>query len=428
MSVIDHSDQHRTITPPMTAWQRTLAPVTRVFSTIASLGISQYPPDTQRRLKIVNVISALIAFTTFIYAVQLAASGNEAMRPVVYLNLALATLVAAVPLMHRINDVAGSLLLVIAEFAALIGFAAYFGRTGGNTLQYVVAAAAPFVIFEQRRFWLVITIVVTALMLHLYAWFAFPRSVALLQVDDAMLKSLYIQGAVTTFGLISACVYYAFSLAERAKNETETVLRNVLPGNVVERLKSNPDEAIADGFADASVLFADITGFVRLARQLGPEKTVALLNRLVSAFDELAERHGVEKIKTIGDAYMVASGVPVACSDHAQRLARMALDMLDVTRAISARENLAIDIRIGMASGPMMAGIIGTKKFSYDVWGDAVNMASRLEALSERGRILLCAHCHRALQSRFELEPRGLVEIKGVGAEQLWYLVGEKPS
>ena len=167
------------------------------------------------------------------------------------------------------------------------------------------------------------------------------------------------KGRCTTFGLIAACVYYAFSLFERAKAETETVLRNVLPDSVVERLKASPGETIADGFSEASVLFADITGFVSMARGLGPERTVALLNRLVSAFDELAERHGVEKIKTIGDAYMVASGVPIPRQDHAQSLAAMALDLIAAVERASAAENIPLNVRVGMASGPMMAGIIG---------------------------------------------------------------------
>jgi adenylate cyclase len=396
------------------------------FGRIASFGIEKYPPDTQRRLKIVNVFSALVTATTFIYAVQLWSSGNKDMMPVVLINLALALIVALVPLMHRFNDIAGSLLLVVSEFVALIGFTAFFGRSGGAPLQYVIAAAAPFVIFERRRIWLVVLIVSTALVLHLIAWFEFPRSQALLEVDDKILQSLYVQGAITTFGLIAASVYYAFSLVERAKAETETVLRNVLPDSVVERLKADPGETIADGFSEASVLFADITGFVSMARGLGPEKTVALLNRLVSAFDELAQQHGVEKIKTIGDAFMVASGVPIPRQDHAQSLAAMALDMVATVRSVSASEKIKINVRVGMAAGPMMAGVIGKKKFSYDVWGDPVNLASRLEQSSTAGRITICPGCFAALQDTFILEPRGLIDIKGVGQQEAWFLVGRK--
>lgn len=402
--------------------RRLFAPMRRLFGRIAIAGTSGYPPETVRRLKILNVIAALISFTTAIYAVQLALGDYQLMAPVVWINVALAVLTGAVPFMHRINETAGGLLLVAAEFIALYGFTAYFGRSGGAPMQYIVAAAAPFVIFGLERLWLVLAIVVSALILHLAAWFAYTRSDALIHVDDAMLQSLYIQGAVTTFGLIAASVYYAFSLAEQAKAETDRVLRNVLPDSVVERLKSDPDTTISDGFASASILFADIAGFVALARSLGPEKTVAVLNTLVSAFDALAERHGVEKIKTIGDAYMVGSGIPKPRPDHAEALATMGLDMLEAARTVSQQTGIPLTLRIGMASGPMMAGVIGTRKFSYDVWGDPVNLASRLESASEPGRILICPGCYEALAPKFKLEDRGKLDIKGVGVIDAWYL------
>ena len=428
MTIADRHKEHGWLQGLFALIGQLVRPAKAIFGAIARIGIKNYPPDTQRRLKIVNVFSFLVVVTTFVYAMQLWMSGDKTMMPVVLINLGLAIIVSFVPLMHRFNEMAGGLLLVVAEFTALIGFTSYFGRLGGAPLQYVVAAAAPFVIFEARRFWLVFAIVTTALILHLFAWFQFPTEAARLHADPKVLDSLYVQGAITTFGLIAACVYYAFGLVENAKAETETVLRNVLPDSVVERLKAAPGETIADGFSDASVLFADISGFVRLARALGPERTVALLNRLVTAFDELAQRHGVEKIKTIGDAYMVASGVPIPRPDHAQALAAMALDLIAVVRDIAAAENLNLNVRVGMASGPMMAGVIGRNKFSYDVWGDPVNMASRLEQSSEVGRITICPTCHAALKDTFILQSRGVLDIKGVGQQEAWFLDGRRES
>jgi adenylate cyclase len=426
MTIIDRQKPHGRSTF-LAVWAgRALLGLRGIIRAISNIGIDGYPPDIQRRLKIVNVFSALVVVTTCIYAAQLWSSGEKEMRPAIYINLGVAFIVSLVPLMHRFNEITGCLLLVVAEFSALIGFTAFFGRMGGAPLQYVVAAAAPFIIFEGRRFWLIITVVSLGLCLHLFVWFRFPTEAAQFHADDKMLNSLYVQGAITTFGLIAACVYYAFSLFERAKAETETVLRNVLPDSVVERLKASPGQTIADGFSDASVMFADITGFVGMARALGPEKTVALLNQLVSAFDELADRHGVEKIKTIGDAYMVASGVPIPRKDHLRALAMMALDLIEEVRRISAEERLAIDVRVGMAAGPMMAGIIGKNKFSYDVWGDPVNLASRLEQSSAPGLIAICPTCAAGLDETFVLKPRGAMEIKGVGQQESWYLVARK--
>jgi adenylate cyclase len=193
-------------------------------------------------------------------------------------------------------------------------------------------------------------------------------------------------------------------------------------------LKAKPGEAIADGFSSASVLFADIAGFVQLARSLGPERTVDLLSRLVGAFDELAQKHGVEKIKTIGDAYMVASGVPVARPDHAPALAAMALDMAETARRVSSEAGVPLNVRMGMASGPMMAGVIGSRKFSYDVWGDPVNLASRLENASAPGRVLICPGCRQLLADDFELEPHGTIDIKGVGPQETWFITKRKRS
>jgi adenylate cyclase len=426
MTIVDRQKQRVRSEGSPALMGRLVRPIKKILEGIACIGIERYPPDTQRRLKIVNVFSALVVVTTFIYAMQLWMSGDKSMTPVVLINLGLAIIVSFVPLMHRFNEMAGGLLLVLAEFTALIGFTSYFGRLGGAPLQYVVAAAAPFVIFEARRFWLIFTIVITALALHLIAWFQFPMEAARLHAGSDVIDALYVQGTITTFGLIAACVYYAFGLAENAKAETEQVLRNVLPDSVVERLKSAPGESIADGFSDASILFADITGFVGMARGLGPERTVALLNRLVSAFDELAQRHGVEKIKTIGDAYMVASGVPIPRRDHAQALAAMALDLVAAVRTVSAVENVPLNVRVGMASGPMMAGVIGINKFSYDVWGDPVNLASRLEQSSEPGRITICPACYAALKDTFVLQSRGLIDIKGVGEQEAWFLDGRR--
>lgn len=401
------------------------SPLTRGLSRIAALGTGGYPPDTQRRLKIINIISLIIIITTLIFAYQQARADYHKMQPVILMNVALAIVAMMVPLAHRISDIAGGLLIAAAELLALLFFTANFGRSAGTPLMYVAFSAAPFVVFGLERIRLVMAVVVAALALHLYSWFSYHRSDALLAMDDAFLDANYIQGAITTFGLIAASVYYAFSLAEHAKGETEKVLRNVLPENVVERLKAEPETAIADGFSEASVLFADITGFVAIARQLGPEQTVHLLNRLVSQFDELALRHGVEKIKTIGDAYMVASGVPEPRADHAQALAAMALDMMDAVQRISAELGVPFNVRAGMASGPMMAGIIGKQKFSYDVWGDPVNLASRLEEASQPGRVLICPGCKAALEANFVLEPYATIDIKGVGPQETW-LIGAR--
>lgn len=390
---------------------------------LANLNTERYPPEVRRRLKILNMMSYLIVVTTAIFGIQQAINDHVLYMPAILINIFLIGMALLVPWAHRINEIAGGVLLVATEWIALFCLTAFFSRDGGSHLHYFIGAAAAFVVFGLGRIRLVLAVVVSGLVLHLVAWFWFPPGNSMVQSDRTLLDPIYTQAAITTVGVIAAAVYYAFSLAEKAKAEADRLLRNILPESIVERLTEKPDQSIADSFEDASILFADISGFVPLARTLGAARTVELLNRMVSEFDVLAKQHKVEKIKTIGDAYMVASGLPERSSDHVERLARLSLDMLRVVERLNAETGHDLKMRIGIASGPVLAGVIGSHKFSYDVWGDAVNLAARLENASTPGRVLICPGCHKKLEGRFALESRGLVDIKGLGPRETWYLV-----
>ena len=408
---------------------RAFALLASIAQGLAEAGTAGYPPDVKRRLVVMNLIAYLIAATTLGFAVQHAQLDFEKYSHVIYINLALVFTAVAVPFSHRINDLAGGLVIVVSEYIALMAFTAYLGREAGVQSQYFIVAAAAFVVFGVERWRLIVPLVIIALALHLTAWHGFPGEVAIIDAEPEVLDNIYTQAAITTGALIAASVYYAFSLAERAKAETDTLLRNILPDRIVERLKAKPGEAIADNIADASVLFADISGFVELARRLGAKRVVELLNQLVSEFDAIAERHGVEKIKTIGDAYMAASGVPEpqggSQTNHTAHLVRFGLEMLEAVRRVSADTGIDLRVRIGIASGPIMAGVIGQKKFSYDIWGDAVNLAARLENQSVPGRILICPACRQKLDGAFGFEARGVIEIKGVGPQETGFVTGE---
>lgn len=407
---------------------RRLAALGAWLTRLAEAGTQGYPPETKRRLMILNMIAYLIVVTTLVYALQQATLDFERYWPIVYINLAIVLVMLWVPYVHRFGAVAAALLMLVTECAALLAFTAYLSRSSGVHLQYFVIAAAAFVVYGLNRLWLIIPSITAAIVLHLAGWFWYPPSAAHIAADREVLDSMYIQATITTFGLIAASVYYAFRLAENAKAETEALLRNILPDSIVERLKAKPAEPVADTFTEASILFADISGFVPLARRLGAGETVALLNTLVSRFDDLARRHGVEKIKTIGDAYMVASGVPEATPDFAVRLARMALAMQEEVARVRAETGHELDMRMGFATGPVMAGVIGRQKFSYDIWGDAVNLAARLENASVPGRIHLCPATRARLEAEFEVEPRGSIEIKGVGLQDTFFLVAPRGS
>lgn len=391
---------------------------------LAAVGTAGYPPAVQRRLKILNVVCYLVAFFTAAYSVQHIFVDVRTWAPIIIINLGLAAIALLVPLMHRFNDIAGGLTLAIVELIALFTLTGYLSHSSGIHIQYIAYAAAPFVVLGLGRLKLVIALVISAFVLHVAAWFMFPPERALLKVEAFELDSVYVTAAVTTFGVIAATVYYAFHLAERAEAETDALLRNILPDPIVDRLKRAPGDTIADSFEEASVLFADLKGFVPFAKLLGPARTVEFLNRLMTEFDDLAERHQVEKIKTIGDAYMVAAGVPEPAPDHAERMARMSFDMLTAVELASVDAGAQLAMRIGIASGPVMAGVIGAKRLTYDVWGDTVNLAARLESRGEPGHIHVSERTKELLENAYVLERRGSLDLKGFGVEQTWYLIG----
>jgi adenylate cyclase len=207
-----------------------------------------------------------------------------------------------------------------------------------------------------------------------------------------------------------------------AQERAENLLLNILPGSIAERLKESP-QTIADQFPAASVLFADVVDFTPRSNGLTAAEVVTLLDRLFGVFDALAERHGLEKIKTIGDAYMVASGVPDPRPDHARVLALLALDMVAATHSDGAVGDLDLVLRIGINSGPVVAGVIGRKRFLYDLWGDAVNTASRMESQGTPDRIQITRATYELIKDEFECEYRGTIPVKGKGDMETWHLI-----
>jgi len=208
---------------------------------------------------------------------------------------------------------------------------------------------------------------------------------------------------------------------EQERRRSEALLLNILPQRIVDRLRQG-ETAIADRIDAATILFCDLVGFTALTCEMAAGRSLDILSEIFAAFDRLAAEHGVEKIKTIGDAYMAAAGVPDHQADHATRIARLASRMLAVVDRIADATDLTLQARIGMHTGPVIAGVIGTHKFVYDVWGDTVNTASRMERHSLPGRIHATAAMRMALGDQFEFEPRGIMNIKGKGMMETYFL------
>jgi class 3 adenylate cyclase len=208
---------------------------------------------------------------------------------------------------------------------------------------------------------------------------------------------------------------------ENKNRENEELLLNVLPAPIANRLRGG-EQAIADGFAEVTVAFADLVGFTQLTSEMPPQDVVTFLNGLFTRFDLAAQDLGIEKIKTVGDAYMAVCGLPVPVANHAERMVRMAIRMVHITREHAMEHGVAMKLRVGVNSGPVVAGVIGKSKYIYDLWGDTVNLASRMESGSIPDAVQVTRPVYEKLKDQFAFEPRGTIEVKGKGGIEAWLL------
>lgn len=276
-------------------------------------------------------------------------------------------------------------------------------------------------------------LVILAVILLCNALFPQPRVFVNLSEERTMhYMQINILFGVLVTSILMLVFQRRFEIAEHAleaeHERSEGLLRNLLPANIAARLKAAPTSIIVDDVAECTILFADIVGFTPWSKRLPAPQVVATLNQIFHIFDELTARQGLEKIKTIGDAYMVVGGLPAPRSDHLQTVANLALQMLQAVRSLQDDEGAQVQLRIGISSGPAVAGVIGKTKVFYDVWGDTVNTAARLESHGEAGRIQITAQIRDRLGPGYQTEPRGAIEIKGLGqVETFWLLSGPMP-
>ena len=247
------------------------------------------------------------------------------------------------------------------------------------------------------------------------------------------ISSLFFLSVSIFIAVIFSMIYYAFyqvhraeRLLEREYAYSEGLLNAMMPKSIADQLKVDRLKTIADGYQSVSILFADLAGFTARSAEKSPREVIDFLNVLFTRFDTLVAKHGVEKIKTLGDSYMAAGGMPEEQPDHAERIAALALDMQTVARALATEMNEDFHLRIGFHTGPAVAGVIGAEKPFYDVWGDTVNTASRLETNGINDAIQVTKETRNALADLFEFERRGVVELKGKGKQELWLLKSRK--
>ena len=293
----------------------------------------------------------------------------------------------------------------------------------------VISPIASLVIdgWENARQWFALYLILLILAAGLEPIFPDARP-----LPEAMIRFFYVLniGTVTTavFALLFLFIregWEAYLLLQDEQAKSEGLLLNVLPKEVAFQLKDEP-RTLAEYYESASVLFCDVVGFTPLTAESTPQAMLEVLNEIFSHFDGLAERHGVEKISTMGDAYMLASGVPVRREDHAQAIANLALEMNAYIKQYPGRSGHPVAFRLGISSGPLVAGVIGCTKYHYDIWGDTVNTASRMESHGVPGKIQIAQSTYELIKDEFDCTRRGVVQIKGKGPMQTWFLEGSR--
>jgi len=387
-------------------------------------------PDEEARRKLLVGTGAMLAlFLTLLYTAFY--SSQRWWSPLLF-NIPVCVALAAVVILISRKTTNASIVLfffiLIAQLFLVTNL--FLGKESG--IHYYLFCIMPFLIIAFPRkedLAFIIPIGTADLLAFVFTEYAPFNSPFAVKPSWETLTFIHMASTTGTLLLISALVLILYWDIRRAKNalerehsRSESLLLNILPAPIALRLKSSPD-AIAETYQEASVLFADIAGFTALAARFRPNELVAILNRYFSCYDELAEKYCVEKIKTIGDAYMAAAGIPQVRNDHATVLIQMASEMLEMTGRISRECGLDLAIRIGINSGEVTAGVIGKRKFIYDLWGDTVNIASRMESHGLPGRIQVSPRTYQLLKDEFSFEHRGRIEIKGRGELDTYLLI-----
>lgn len=378
-----------------------------------------------RRLQKILMVRGMILFLAsgFSWGLIYFAAGEwlAAAIPAGYGLLSLGSLIGLV-LTRRYRLVLASQLLLTLFLPFLLGLSlGGFHLSSGVIIWGLAAPLAALLFDEPRRFplWFLAYLSLLVLSACLEPYLRHSN-----HFSPGLISAFYVLNIGMFASIVFLLFYYFMGEVNRLQNKTDSLLLNILPAKITALLKEN-SQIIADQHPEASILFADIVGFTPLAASLEPVALVRLLNEVFSHFDSQVEELGLEKIKTIGDCYMVAAGVPQPCADHAERLVRLALRLRDFV----ADQKIAgqrIAFRMGINSGPVVAGVIGRKKFIYDLWGDAVNVASRMESGGRGGMIQITATTYALIRDKFDCRALGQVHVKGKGPMETWEVLGPK--
>jgi adenylate cyclase len=381
-------------------------------------GHHRTPPRNQHWADAVTRPQRVLTIAAWIAAALTAALGvmqTFTGRGVAYIglvNLAVAAVFLTVPLLSRFGNVIAALIFVGVAFASLTFVGSQIGTDSGVQFYFLVSASLAVLVLGVEHLRLATAVVATGAGLVVALQFLVPADTG--HQPRWALDTAFVVATVGACVLIFATVWYSMREVARAEDameaeygRSEALLANILPASVAQRLKLPGHGVIADRYDDASVLLADIAGFTRRASEIPPTELVGFLDRVYTAFDELVDRHGLEKIKMTGDSYMVVGGVPAPGGDHVEAMADLALDIRRAVAGLRDPHGDPVPLRMGIAVGPVVAGVVGSRRFFYDVWGDAVNVAARMESTDPAGRIQVTEDVYERLRHAFTLEMRG---------------------
>jgi adenylate cyclase len=391
-----------------------------------------YAASAARRGRILMITSWLAVMVSVSFVVVQIATDSWTWQ-VSSINVIGAMVFAMVPWLQRFGELVAPLSFIGAAYVSVFASCLDVGTGSGGEFFFLVGACIVVLLLGIEHIVLASALAAVAAGLMIAVEFSVPRNTGL---QPAWVQSTgFVVTAVSSVVMVVVTVWFALRDTARAEavmeaqyDRSETLLENMLPASIAERLKEPGRGVIADKYDDATVLFADIVGFTERASGTPPADLVRFLDRLYGAFDALVDKHGLEKIKVSGDSYMVVSGVPRPRPDHSQALADFALDMANVAAGLKDPHGEPVPLRVGMACGPVVAGVVGSRRFFYDVWGDAVNVASRMEATDSVGRIQVPDAMYERLKDDFVLQERGSIDIKGKGPMRTWYLIGRKAT
>jgi len=392
---------------------------------------SHYADSIMRQRRVLTIATRIAVAVTLGFAVmQVATAGVWSLAVVQFVT---AVILALTPLLQRFGELVAPVTVIVTAYVSLSVVTWNIGTGAGLQFYLLAGGTVAVLILGIGRIVLASIVVTIGAAIVITLHFTVPVDTGLL--PQWFITAAFVVSVISTSLMIVATVGYALRQIARAEvsmereyERSESLLANILPASVAERLKDPDRDVIADQYEDAAILFADIAGFTKRASDTRPTDLVRFLDQLYTGIDALVDKHGLEKIKTSGDSYMVVSGVPQPRPDHLEALANLALDMADAVAGLKDPQGRDVPLRIGLAAGPVVAGVVGARKFFYDVWGDAVNVASRMESTDVAGRIQVPQEVYERLKNGFVLEERGDVDVKGKGVMRTWYLVGQRQA